>query len=75
MNASQLPDAHWFKSSRSAVGNCVEVAVLDQQVAVRDSKDPEGPALLFNNDERTAFVGDVARPMAEDRRSAIELCC
>ncbi|MEV0049787.1 DUF397 domain-containing protein [Saccharopolyspora shandongensis] len=39
----------WRKSSRSQNGadNCVEVACLSSATAVRDSKDPDGPALVF----------------------------
>jgi hypothetical protein len=36
-------------------GHCVEVAHFEG-VAVRDSKDPEGPVLWFTRDEWTAFV-------------------
>jgi hypothetical protein len=45
-----LSDATWRKSSYSGGngGDCVEVAVLpDNSRAVRDSKDPEGPRLVF----------------------------
>lgn len=44
----------WRKSSRSSGqgGQCVEVAGLSAVVAVRDSKDPDGPALGFS---RPAF--------------------
>jgi hypothetical protein len=44
-----LNSALWRKSSYSSnAGNCVEVAVnLPSVVAVRDSKDPHGPALTF----------------------------
>lgn len=45
-----LSDATWHKSSYSGGngGNCVEVAVLPgNRRAVRDSKDPEGPKLVF----------------------------
>ncbi|MFI0469888.1 DUF397 domain-containing protein [Saccharopolyspora sp. 5N102] len=39
----------WRRSSRSSGGsaNCVEVASLIDATAVRDSKDPDGPALVF----------------------------
>jgi hypothetical protein len=49
----------WRKSSYSGNngGNCVEVASnLPGVVAVRDSKDREGPVLLFTSDEWRAFV-------------------
>jgi hypothetical protein len=49
----------WRKSSRSngnGGANCVEVAVLEAEVAVRDSKDPQGPALVFAAAEWDAFV-------------------
>ena len=57
--ASQLPGAIWKKSRRSngnGGNNCVEVAVLHNQVAVHDSKDPDGPALIFTHPEWTAFI-------------------
>ncbi len=47
-------------SHRHSNGNCVEVAALpDGGVAVRDSKDADGPALTFTRDEWDAFVGGV----------------
>ncbi|MFG1604605.1 DUF397 domain-containing protein [Actinoplanes sp. NPDC049265] len=53
-----LANAKWFKSNRSTGdGECVEVARLDDVVAVRDSKDPAGPALIFTPAEWAAFVG------------------
>jgi hypothetical protein len=59
MNDQTAP-AHpaWRKSSYSgANGNCVEVAVPDAaSIAVRDSKDPEGPALQFSAEAWNAFV-------------------
>jgi hypothetical protein len=54
-----LNSAVWRKASRSngtGGNNCVEVAFLDTGVAVRDSKDQSGPALMFTQAEWTAFV-------------------
>jgi hypothetical protein len=41
--------ARWRKSSFSGSegGDCVEVAGIGAEVAVRDSKDPQGPMLAF----------------------------
>jgi len=49
----------WRKSSHSAGngGECVEVATLPEGGrAVRDSKDPDGPALRFTDAEWKAFL-------------------
>jgi hypothetical protein len=47
MSASLLVAARWSKSSLSNPdGSCVELAALDGAVAVRDSRDPHGPALI-----------------------------
>ena len=54
-----LTNAAWHKSSHSSPngGNCVEVARnLPGAVAVRDSKDPRGPALIFTPDAWRAFI-------------------
>lgn len=58
-----LTGARWRKSTRSGPdgGNCVEVADnLPGVVAVRDSKDPNGPVLAFGPDAWHAFVTQVA---------------
>jgi hypothetical protein len=54
-----LAGAVWRKSTRSsASGDCVEVADnLPGGVAVRDSKDPSGPVLIFGRKEWADFVG------------------
>ncbi|OWV03868.1 DUF397 domain-containing protein [Micromonospora wenchangensis] len=55
-----LTGAKWRKSSRSSTngGACVEVAGnLVDAVGVRDSKDPNGPALVFAPTAWRAFVG------------------
>lgn len=50
--------AIWRKSSRStSISNCVEVATnLGGIVGVRDSKDPDGPALTVPRAAWTGFV-------------------
>lgn len=55
----ELSGAAWRKSSRSGPNcdNCVEVAFIVGAVAVRDSKNPTGPALIFNPHRWGAFVG------------------
>jgi hypothetical protein len=59
MNDIDLSAAVWTKSRRSnGQANCVEVARnLPGIVAVRDSKDPAGPVLVFTADEWAAFMG------------------
>jgi hypothetical protein len=60
MPAADLPVVTWRKSGRSGPqgGNCVEIAHLpDGQVAVRNSRHPAGPALVFTPGEWAAFVG------------------
>jgi hypothetical protein len=55
----ELNRADWRKSSYSGTngGACVEVARnLPEAVAVRDSKDPHGPALIFTRADWTAFT-------------------
>lgn len=50
----------WRKSTRSATnGACVEIAELTGAVAVRDSKDPDGPRLRFDLAAWRAFVAGV----------------
>jgi Domain of unknown function (DUF397) len=77
MPASQLQGVTWRKSSRSGPtgGNCVEMAALPGSVldgapsgavAVRDSWQPDGPALIFTAATWQAFTGGLAAGL--DRR-------
>jgi hypothetical protein len=59
---TDLTRAVWVKSSLSngSGGDCVEVARnLPGVVAVRDSKDPDGPKLIFTPDEWRAFAAGI----------------
>jgi hypothetical protein len=46
-----LSRLEWRKSTHSQLSGCVEVAFVDGQVAMRDSKDRRGPVLIFSLSE------------------------
>lgn len=54
-----LSRADWHKSSFSSANGCVEVAQVGRHVAVRDSKNRQGPALVFTPTEWEAFLQGV----------------
>jgi hypothetical protein len=58
MPASALSDLAWHKSRYSnPSGNCVEMArVQDSQIAVRNSRHVDGPALVYTRDEIAALL-------------------
>lgn len=58
MKAGKLGAVEWRKSSASnPSGNCVEAAALPGgQIAVRNSRDPQGPALVYTRAEIAAFL-------------------
>ncbi|HLL67071.1 MAG TPA: DUF397 domain-containing protein [Micromonosporaceae bacterium] len=59
MSVTELPPLTWRKSRRSnPSGNCVELAPLPggAGIAVRNSRDPEGAALIYTTAEIQAFV-------------------
>lgn len=53
-----LSQVTWRKSSYSngSGGNCTEVAQVGADVAIRDSKDPDGPALVVDRRAWQTFV-------------------
>lgn len=54
----------WRKSSHSSsqTQECVEVTHARQVVAVRDSKDPDGPVLTFGRSAWIAFLNTLKTP-------------
>ncbi|AUS77377.1 DUF397 domain-containing protein [Actinoalloteichus sp. AHMU CJ021] len=56
--ARLLDGVSWRKSRQSgAVGNCVEVAKLTSgDIALRNSRYPDGPALIYTRAEIAAFL-------------------
>ncbi|MFJ4597177.1 MULTISPECIES: DUF397 domain-containing protein [unclassified Kitasatospora] len=61
MTKPEISTQGWHKSSYSAqASECVEAGrVVVGGMAVRDSKDPDGPALVFPADAWAAFVTGV----------------
>jgi hypothetical protein len=61
-SSTDLPEVLWLRSSYSTgANNCVETARPDAGpwaglLAVRDSKDPAGPAVLFSPESWTEFT-------------------
>jgi hypothetical protein len=58
MPARDLGGVTWQKSSHSnSQGTCVELAGLpDGQIALRNSRHPDGPALIYTPAEIDAFI-------------------
>jgi hypothetical protein len=52
-------DADWRRSTCCANGSCVEVAVAEGQIAMRDSKIRNGPILEFDRKAWEAFLAGV----------------
>jgi hypothetical protein len=62
VRASLPQAAAWRKSSYSnPSGNCLEAAELAGGVALRDSRSPDGPALVFTGATWDAFLRGVKR--------------
>ena len=62
MPADELQGASWQKSSFSGNGNnnCVEMASLPTgEIAVRNSRDPNGPTLIYTQAEVDALIRGV----------------
>ncbi|AWT44790.1 DUF397 domain-containing protein [Streptomyces actuosus] len=62
MDRHELDAATWIKSSHSDAngGNCLEIAPdSPATVPVRDSKNPDGPVLLFPRPAWSAFLSSL----------------
>jgi Domain of unknown function (DUF397) len=68
MAATELGPVQWRKSTESnPSGNCVELAELpDGDVAVRNSRYPAGPALVYTRAEIAAFLTGVRNGEFDD---------
>jgi Domain of unknown function (DUF397) len=54
-------ECRWRKSSRSQYNTCVEVCFDGDRVPLRNSREPDGPILVFTAPEWDAFVAGVKR--------------
>jgi Domain of unknown function (DUF397) len=58
MPASELGELDWQVAGDADAGSGVEMARLpDGQIAVRNSADPQGPALIYTRAEIEALIG------------------
>lgn len=57
LNEAERRNLAWRKAQCStAHGQCVEIASMAGKIAIRDSKDPAGPVLVYTHAEFGAFL-------------------
>lgn len=57
LSESERSELTWLKAQRSTHnGQCVEIASAAGKIAIRDSKDPDGPVLVYTPAEFSAFL-------------------
>lgn len=57
----------WRKARRSTNdGACVEIASVVGEIALRDSKDPSGPILVYTSGAFSAFIEGVKKGEFDD---------
>ncbi|MEU9097917.1 DUF397 domain-containing protein [Streptomyces sp. NPDC048361] len=63
VRADAIAGATWVKATASdAYNDCVEIARLPRgEVAVRNSRFPDGPALIFTSSELAAFLDGASK--------------
>jgi Domain of unknown function (DUF397) len=64
---AEMPEPDWMRSSFCETGSCVEVAFVGDNVALRDSKEANGPILQFSRSEWAQFLDAAARNNEFDR--------
>ena len=57
--STNRPTPAWRRASRCASNGCVEFAQMGDNIAIRDSKQTDGPMLTYNRDEWRVFVAGV----------------
>jgi Domain of unknown function (DUF397) len=55
----------WRRSTRCDSGSCVEVAVTEDRVLLRDSREPDGPRLSVSRTEWLEFLAWARRDFTD----------
>ena len=67
LTTSERMSLVWRKAQRSTTnGSCVEIASVAGKIAVRDSKDPSGPILVYTPAELSAFLDGAKKGEFDD---------
>jgi len=67
LTTSELMSLTWRKAKRSTTnGACIEIASVPGKIAVRDSKDPSGPVLVYTPAEFGAFLDGAKKGEFDD---------
>lgn len=56
MDGNPAAELAWHRGSLCEIGNCLEVAALDESVILRSSTDPAGTCLTISRQEWAEFL-------------------